>query len=290
MFLLSRLPEELQVMIVAQMVTPRRACMNDLLGECFDPWSCDQGSHSTTEGGLGCPIVNLPCPVTTSISPFVFEEGYKQFFRNHTFIFDCSANTEMQKINLAVRSTEPDTVAKELDQITNEFQPFRDAAAVRLLRFIDQPDCDDEGPSQYRQDFDAAAYQHVDKYRHEIQRIVFKSKDGWRWAHQVDWDWQLKVDWKSLPKLKHLVLDLRTYSALSNAGSVFALDDTLAAGAKRMRGLNLKSLLIYGLCSSVLHRKVLKQQQETMKSLFEAALAADGTLELRDKEAPTFEW
>ncbi|PBP17250.1 hypothetical protein BUE80_DR011925 [Diplocarpon rosae] len=290
MFLPCRLPEELQVMIVAQMVIPQRACVKDLLGECFDPWSCDQGSHPTTEGGLGYPIVNLPCPAITSISSFVFEEGYKQFFRNHTFIFDCSADTEMQKINLVVRSTEPDTIAKELDQITSEFRSFRDAAAVRLLRFIDQLDCNNKGLSQYRQDFDAAAYQHVDKYRHEIQRIVFRSKDGWRWAHQLDWDWQLKVDWGSMPKLKHLVLDLRTYSALSNAGSVFAPDEALAAGATRMRGLNLKSLVIYGLCSSVLPRKVLKKQREAMESLFEGALAADGTLELRDKETPNFEW
>ncbi|KAK6586252.1 hypothetical protein PZA11_001309 [Diplocarpon coronariae] len=104
------------------------------------------------------------------------------------------------------------------------------------------------------------------------------------------WDWQLKVDWESLPNLKHLVLDLRTYSALSDAGALFEIDEILAAGARRMRGLNLKSLIIYGLCSSDLTRDVLGKHQQVIKSLFEGSLATDGTLELRDEEAPTSDW
>ncbi|KAI6713306.1 hypothetical protein JHW43_004179 [Diplocarpon mali] len=286
-----QIPDELKVMIVAKMVVPERACMKDLHGRCFDPWSCDQGSHRSIEAGLDHATFNLPCPVITSMSPFIFEEGYKQFFRNHTFVFDCSANAEMEHLDSAVRSTEPEKNAKELDQIVSGFQTFRDAVAVRLLRFVDRPDdCDAKGSSQHRQDLDAAAYQCADKYRHEIKRIVFKSKDGWRWAHQIDWDWQLKVDWESLPNLKHLVLDLRTYSALSDAGALFEIDEILAAGARRMRGLNLKSLIIYGLCSSDLTRDVLGKHQQVIKSLFEGSLATDGTLELRDEEAPTSDW
>ena len=89
-----------------------------------------------------------------------------------------------------------------------------------------------------------------------------------------------------MPNLQTLVLDLRGYSyrQIQEEDILQELyDEQLESGAKRMECLELKSLIIYGLCSGQLYWGK-GQHRRRMEELFESTLGKWGTLELRDEE------
>jgi hypothetical protein len=111
-----------------------------------------------------------------------------------------------------------------------------------------------------------------------------------------DWDWPLKVDWKSLPNLKTLVLDLRTYSLGPEIAAGPAaweakeeqFEKKLLQGAKRMEGMNLHSLTIYGLCSCTYWQK--NDHRRKIEKLFQKALAKDGGKLVLEEEPHFMVW
>lgn len=133
-----------------------------------------------------------------------------------------------------------------------------------------------------------AAFDYVNHYRQGIRHIVFvteHSEDANE--YQFDWDWQLKVKWDTLPKLETLVLDLRQYSSsprwpIQMTAEVY--DTKIKAGARAIECLNLKLLVIYGLCSGDFFEN--KQHQARMQSLFERALHKYGKLVFKDSGPP----
>jgi len=89
-----------------------------------------------------------------------------------------------------------------------------------------------------------------------------------------------------LPNLQTLVLDLRGYSKRQLQLEELPqelYDEQLESGAKRMQCLELKSLIIYGLCSGPEYWGK-GQHRRRMEKLFGSALGKWGTLELRDEE------
>ena len=96
----------------------------------------------------------------------------------------------------------------------------------------------------------------------------------------------LMVDWKTLQNLETLVLDLRGYSyrQLQDPELPQELyDEQLERGIKRMECLELKSLIIYGLCSGPEYWAK-KQHRRRMEALFQHTLGKWGKLELQDDE------
>lgn len=89
-----------------------------------------------------------------------------------------------------------------------------------------------------------------------------------------------------MPNLQTLVLDLRGYSKRQLQLEELPqelYDEQLESGAKRMQCLELKSLIIYGLCSGPEYWGK-GQHRRRMEKLFGSALGKWGTLELRDEE------
>ena len=140
--------------------------------------------------------------------------------------------------------------------------------------------------------FDEGSYDHdcVDKYRYTIRHLVFTLDSEERpvssLAFRHTWAWALTVDWNTLPNLETLVLDLRGYSyrQLQDPELPQELyDEQLERGAKRMECLELKSLIIYGLCSGPEYWDKI-QHRRAMETLFQPALGKWGKLEFRDEE------
>jgi hypothetical protein len=123
-----------------------------------------------------------------------------------------------------------------------------------------------------------------------IRHLVFTLEDDAEpvsdLAVRYTWAWALTVDWSSLPNLETLVLDLRGYSYRQLQDPEMPEDlynEQLEAGAKRLKCLSLKSLVIYGLCSGPLYWDKV-QHRKRMEKLFQPALGKLGKLELRDEE------
>lgn len=283
-----RLPGELQLVLVNQLVVPQRVCLNDYFTECFNPWDCKEGSHQSRPSDKShYPIPHLPCPSLSSLSIFALEDVYKQFFRNHTFVFDGLSEKSRrslppplnQVLSLAGAGIDETFHMKRLDY----------TIATRLLDFIDRPDWVGKGSLKFQKDHDVDTYRQVDKYRHQIQRIVFRGVTQEVWLnldHEIDWSLPLRVNWKSLPRLKYLVLDLRLGSEMScyrlvSQEKLDKIDAAIQAGAENLKGTKLKSLIIYGLCSGRRFRED-PSYEPMMKSLFKEALDTDGKLELRE--------
>lgn len=136
-----------------------------------------------------------------------------------------------------------------------------------------------------------SSYAHVDNYRHLIRHLVL----GDRNIKQVnsvemdfipwdDWDWPLQVDFSSLPDLQTLYLDLRGYSTRERPWDedLNRIHNRLTEGVTRMHCLNLKKLVVAGLCSN--HWYEDKEHRESIKNLFQPALGTDGVFELLDVE------
>ncbi|EKD15785.1 hypothetical protein MBM_05796 [Drepanopeziza brunnea f. sp. 'multigermtubi' MB_m1] len=293
----EKFPDDLKIIIIRRMITPQKVCENHIIDECWEPWLCKDGSHQATkEGTAEYSVVHLPCPALTFISPFIHDEGYLQFFRNHTFVFD--ALSEKSRQELTLRLTQERFTIEGDGSISDQSRvlySYTYPVASRLLDTIDHPEWTGIGSEQFQQECDdPEAYQQVDKYRHQIRSIVFRGAGPKEWSfldwNSVDWTRPLKVDWKSLPSLEHLVLDLRICTLLMDTSSPEDLKKTanvnIREGAMRMQGLNLKSLIIYGLCSKLLCSED-PSYMPMIKEMFGKTVRVGGKLELRDPETYT---
>lgn len=125
---------------------------------------------------------------------------------------------------------------------------LRDPRATRLLDFVNNPDWTGTGSLHFES---SRAYDHVDEYRHLIRHLALKIDLKWVKCHLTDWAWPLKVDWKALPNLETLYLDFKArwglafYTGFDDQSGL----EKLTTGAKRMRCLKLKRLVLVGLCS-----------------------------------------
>ncbi len=281
--ILSRLPGELKSMVIACKIVPQRPCLNGLLDSCFDPWSCENGSH-----GTNYTVANVPCPLVTSINSFYFDEANKQFFQNHTFVFESSGWTEVFDHHRLFDVVEED----EFRVLESWASHLRNSQATRLLDFVDHLEWRGKGSDKFNSTHCSTTYQYFDQYHFSIRHLVFAGKTPW--GFEPDWAWALNVDWQTLPHLKTLVLDLRSYSFREYLVREIAspiYEQIIESGAKRMECLNLKSQIIYGLCSEPVDEefeddksKKKEAHKRRMKSLFIKAVDVGGHLEFRDKE------
>lgn len=271
LWLLAQLPSELHSKVVERMIVPQRPCLEHIFGSCLDTWGCPNGSHMDVQD---LRMVIVPCPRLTSLSTFFYDEGHKMFFANHTFVFENRCVKLDPRMRAAIDEEEREVIRQE----------YRDCHATRLLDFIDRPDWVGTGSKSFQTDGRNRLFGDVDSYRYSIQHLVLTAAlPGDATRYRRDWDWPLKVDWEKLPRLKTLVLDLRYYSfspRIRHRVTQSDYDLAIEDGARRMKCLKLKRLVICGACSGPFHG--VQRHQGRMKSLFETAVDVDGALEFRD--------
>lgn len=262
--LFHRLPNELKTQIVILLIVPRRPCNANIMSSCFDQWSClFKHALEPSRSPSRSPQVswtNTPCPKVTALSPFIRDEGYRQFFQNHTFIF----STPKRHHHLT---------ALVLD-ITNRIEWIYSERK--------------EAESDERNE----TYSLVDKYRSGISHLVLGA--DFLPGHRVgrpDWDWALKVNWSTLPKLKTLVLDFRHHTHDVFTNELMTREEfsqRIETGAAMLEGLNLQCLSVYGLCSGSRYWRDANHER-IMESLFRKAVRVDGELVFKD-EAMHIKW
>ncbi len=287
---LRKLPLEIKIRILDFVLLQRPPCLSTLFrGSCsVFPCEFDHGD----DGLCGSFPVTPRLDISSISEPYFLHEMQKSFFRNHTFVFG-KLSIGILELNTRWRAgiTSNDTPPDGLDSGINLFVDNRDPRATRLLEFIDRPGWKGKGSSNFKWD---KSYSYVDKHRHRIQHLVLSAEEHLEAAvHEYDardWDWPLKVDWKSLPNLKTLVLDLRTYSLgpeIAAGPSVWEtkeeqFEEELLEGAKKMESMNLHSLTIYGLCSCTYWQK--KDHRRKIERLFQKVLAKNkGQLVLEEQ-------
>jgi hypothetical protein len=278
---LHQLPGELQRMIIAETVVPQPQCIKHVFGHCYNPWECQDGAHTFDSVE---PRVT-PSTCYTSKCQLVHEEGHKAFFQNNVFIFKSRVRVLFKR-----PPTGSEAIREWFHKLDFNHRSYRDYRATRLLEFVDSPEWKCKGSELFRNYGNDSSYQHIDEYRHIIRHLVFRMGDNEKpYVQRVlhpNWAWALKVDWKTLPGLQTLVPDLKGYSYCQLQTPALPqelFDEQLGAGAKRMECLNLKSLIIYGLCSGPDYWGK-KQHKRKMEKLFLPALAQSGKLELCDEE------
>jgi hypothetical protein len=274
---LHRFSAEVQIQIAQDSIV-QNVCIDHVFGECFDPWSCENGTHEVT------PQVT-PNPCITSICPLLHHEGHKFFFRNNIFVFNqLGARLPRRSPSAAIspNPSSPLTVDQRWQALVRERAGReRDDRASRLLEYFDIPEWKGKGPEDVCYD---KSYNDVDNYRYEIRHLVFRSGLGPTDPHQ-EWYWALKIDWTTLPHLETLYLDLRKYSEFifkeHNWSIQDGMNDALSFLAHRMQVLHLRKLVIHGLCSGP-GAWDNEEHKSFIEGLFEPAVAKDGKLEFVD--------
>lgn len=283
---LHRLPGELQVKVITEIVMPQVHCIKHIFGHCHNPWECKDGAHTcdSATAAQDMPAVT-PSTCYTSRCQLICEEGHKLFFQNNVFVFKSRHRFYGRPLERTIED-----FRSWFRTIDFQSRNDRDCRATRLLDFFDLPLWRGRASPNLLWDFDDGSYEHVDNYRYTIRHLVFTLDSDGREISSLNfrytWAWAITVDFKTLPNLQTLVLDLKGYSyrQLQNPEIPQKLyNEQLEAEAKRMECLELKSLIIYGLCSGPeywgkkLHRRRIER-------LFQPALGTWGKLELRDEE------
>ncbi|KAL2067273.1 hypothetical protein VTL71DRAFT_1697 [Oculimacula yallundae] len=272
----DRLPPELRSMVVSYLLVPPKPCLDHLFHTCLDQWGCQNGAHKPANEYQG---VMVPCPVITSLDSFFHLDGYWQFFRNHTFVFE-ACSSDYHAVTARLHALGPVLRNLWTEILTNgqvRGQGHRNIYATRLLEFLDRPDWVGKGSRAFRTPDRILRFQHTDTHRRNIRHMVFMAdlEPGELGKQYLcDWDWMLKINWSTLPILETLVLDLRSYSFGLRRNIIITqeeYDSKIRVGARAMECLNLNLLVIRGLCSGIFWQKPGRQRQ--MESLFEKALA-----------------
>jgi hypothetical protein len=207
------------------------------------------------------------------VCKFFRDEGYKAFYRNNVFVFQSVGGDKLLHNGVL-----------DHNMMYLCWEDVRDPCATRMLDFIDRPEWRNRGSMFFR---GGPEYNHGDLYRHLIRNLVINANLEWSWDIRLDWDWPLKVDWKTLPHLEFLQLDLRTYFRQHRLIHLWRTEsdynDALREGAKRMQCLNLKKLVLFGLCSFDRYSQKAAQKQQFEIS-FRPAMRPGGKIEFLDQE------
>jgi hypothetical protein len=265
-----RLPLEILLLIVGAVCLlpdPCRGCMMKSNFDCpaLAPWFC-----KFTHGKAGESIPALINPNITSVCRSFRHRAFMTYYRYNTFLFNSTGGDAALLFQ---------TWTGTLDV---QWEDLRDPRATRLLDFIDRPEWKNTGSWYFE---DAIGYEHCDEYRHLIRRMVIVADPVFDLDDRPDSDWGLKIDWQTLPDLQYLQLDLREFCRSSrnsqDANFAAASYEILATGARRMRCLKLKRLVLVGLLRFRPHwrdEKLIKGVEQ----LFRPAMAPGGEIRCRD--------
>ncbi|TVY46091.1 hypothetical protein LSUB1_G000027 [Lachnellula subtilissima] len=261
------LPAELSLQIIQDLFAPEQPCIRAIFDQCHNQWNCEL-YHP-------CALRNYyplkPDNYLSSISPLLYEEGHKAFFRHNVFVFNMTS---------AMYSRDSDarhTTLTESDSAV--WKSARDPRTLQLLTFV-------EPLLSAQEAFHTSNHPLLmERFSGMIRHLVLCVKNEICDLQETGWEWPLKVDWKTLPYLETLCLDLQSYSRREwseAAESHEEYEEKLSEGALSMECLNLKRLILVGLCSQQYYLD--NDHIRRMEKLFRKCVAKGVKIEFLDRE------
>jgi hypothetical protein len=168
-------------------------------------------------------------------------------------------------------------LAREFVRLRDHWRLARDPRTLGFLNFVDS------SPSAPGLSNSAHPPRVLQRFAEQIRHLVLCVDNNVWPQRETGWEWPLKVDWTTLPSLETLCLDLRSYSRKelsAVAESQEAYDGKLAKGAELMEILDLKRLILVGLCSGPFYEN--RSHKRRVKNLFNKSVAQGGEIELWD--------
>lgn len=168
-------------------------------------------------------------------------------------------------------------LAREFVSLRDHWRLARDPRTLGFLNFVDS------SPSAPGVSDSAHPPRVLQRFAEQIRHLVLCVDNNVWPQRETGWEWPLKVDWTTLPSLETLCLDLRSYSRKelgAVAESQEAYDGKLAKGAEFMECLDLKRLILVGLCSGPFYEN--RSHKRRVKNLFNKSVAKGGEIELWD--------
>lgn len=268
------LPEELILKILEQACLDPDPCFPELMDRDYE---CSRSPCLLSHFGPG---TMAPRPLDQnllSVFQHLREEAYQTYYRHNTFEFHQVGGSDIMCPQYPVGDG------------WLHWEDLRDPRATRLLEFIDQPDWRNRGSIYVRRTH--PVYDHCDRYRHLISRIVTMVRAISFRRGRLDCEWPLLIDWRALPNLEYLVLDLYEFKLRCNESPSWEHAqvhyDKLLAGAQRMASLELKELVVFGLLNLLPWWKG-PRLKEMIEELFRPAMAPGG--EIRISDSLGIEW
>ncbi|TVY50154.1 hypothetical protein LOCC1_G000075 [Lachnellula occidentalis] len=263
----ASLPAELSLQIIQDLFAPEQLCIPAIFDQCPNQWNCDLYHPCALRKYY--PL--KPDSYLSSIGPLLYEEGHKFFFRHNVFVFNMTP--AMYRGGLDVLYATPNESDSAL------WKSARDPRTLELLTFV-EPHLSAQEASQT-----VNPPLLMDRFSGTIRHLVLRVKNEICDLQEAGWEWPLKVDWKTLPHLKTLCLDLQSYSRRESseaAESQEEYDEKLSEGALSMECLNLKRLILVGLCSQQYYLD--KDHKRRMEKLFGKCVAKGVKIEFLDRE------
>lgn len=261
----ASLPAELSLQIIQELFTPKWLCIPAIFDQCHNEWNCDRYHPSPVRKYY--PL--KPDSYLSSISPLLYEEGHKFFFRHNIFVFNMTP---------ALYSADSD-VPRMTPTESAPWKSARDPRTLELLKFVEPP------LSAQKLSHKSNFPLFTERFSGSIRHLVLCVKNEICDLQETGWEWPLKVDWKTLPHLETLCLDLQSYSRREfseDAETPEEYDQKLSEGALSMEGLNLKRLILVGLCSQLHYFD--KDHKRRMEELFSKCVAKGVKIEFLDRE------
>ena len=188
------LPAELSLQIIQDLFAPEKPCIRAIFDQCHNQWKCEL-DHP-------CALRNYyalkPDSYLSSISPLLYEEGHKAFFRHNVFVFN------MTPAIYSRDSDAPRTTPTESDSAL--WKSARDPKTLQLLTFVEplltaQEAFHTSNPPLL-----------IERFSGMIRHLSLCVKNEICDLQETGWEWPLQVDWRTLPHLETLCLDLQSYS------------------------------------------------------------------------------
>lgn len=190
----KEIPLELQFQILRLVVLPEEVCIKHVFAQCNEGWTASHKplSHDLERRPVFTPPLNI-----VLVNKHWYEEAYKFFFANHTFVFNTRVATKLHGSNHGYLT----------------WRQERDPWATRILDFVDTPSWKDKGSETFQRKFplQETQAQYVNLYRHTIRKLVIRHQPNasrhFTNSSESDWDWVMKVDFQTLPYLEEVTLD-----------------------------------------------------------------------------------
>ncbi|TVY93906.1 hypothetical protein LAWI1_G000363 [Lachnellula willkommii] len=260
-------PAEISLQVIQNLFASERLCIPAIFDQCHNQWDCEHSHLCASRKHY--PL--KPNSYLSSISPLLYEEGHKFFFRHNIFVFNMTP---------ALYSADPDvprTTATESDSAL--WKSARDPRTLELLKFVEPP------LSAQEASHTSNPPRLMERFGGSIRHLVLCVKNQICDLQETGWEWPLKVDWTTLPHLETLCLDLQSYSRRGeseDAETPEEYDQKLSEGALSMECLNLKRLILVGLCSQLYYYN--EDHKRRMEKLFGKCVAKGVKIEFLDRE------
>ncbi|TVY15901.1 hypothetical protein LARI1_G004749 [Lachnellula arida] len=246
-------PAEISLQVIQNLFASERLCIPAIFDQCHNQWNCKYFHLCASRKYY--PL--KPNSYLSSISPLLYEEGHKFFFRHNIFVLNMTP---------ALYSADPDvprTTATESDSAL--WKSARDPRTLELLKFVEPP-------------LSAQEVSHTSNPPRLMERF------GGSIRHLAG-NGHSRLTGRRCPTSRPFVLicsRTRGGGESEDAETPEEYDQKLSEGALSMECLNLKRLILVGLCSQLYYHN--EDHKRRMEKLFGKCVAKGVKIEFLDRE------